>query len=614
MRIFSRFVSRPSNESIDSSVVSAPLSAFQPELALQLSEPAPDPKMQAAEEKDWDRLEELTQGCALHWLCQQGRTDDVRAYLPNCSALLVKEKQDNAHSTPLGYATEAKKPEIVALLEDELKKRQGGSGRLPFPVRQLVFEGGGAKGTAYVGVLQYLEEMKLLAGVEKIGGASAGAITAALLGIGCSVEELRHVLLTEDFGRFQDSPLFEVKEPQLLQKASTQLMSGASGSSSAAGNAFHFWQLNKEALGKVLKDAKEGYGVFRGQTFLDWLSAKFVEQRLPDDLTFEKLAAKVKEQKVVDGVSKRYRLIYLLGVNLSRGCREIFSHEHTPKMSIRDAVRISMSIPVAFQVPRELDHQIYVDGGLLDNYPIDLFDSEHRLNPETLGFRVDSTEEIDEFREGRQPPVKQIQGIKDFMVQLSTTLLKSQEHTHIHHRNRFRTVYIDCKDVGTMDFKLTDKQKHRLVRSGYEATRQHCKEVAAGGHPHRSPKLFTALSTQMELERNRLRRLYGPGGHAVRLVLDQKQYHLQLQLPLKYMKSVLEWLPQCYGVKLLENPLVGSEAGILTFKLTYPVWQRDAQNWITKYHKDRLAEYPLKLPGSSLETHTITSTTGMYLV
>lgn len=54
----------------------------------------------------------------------------------------------------------------------------------------LVFSGGGIKGLAYVGAIKALEEKNLFQKVKRFAGASAGAITAALLAIGMSPDEL----------------------------------------------------------------------------------------------------------------------------------------------------------------------------------------------------------------------------------------------------------------------------------------------------------------------------------------------------------------------------------------------------------------------------------------
>src|SRR5580698_462719 len=55
----------------------------------------------------------------------------------------------------------------------------------------LVFQGGGVKGIAYAGALQFLPDNYVVKG---FGGSSAGALVAALLAIGKRGDDLRDVL------------------------------------------------------------------------------------------------------------------------------------------------------------------------------------------------------------------------------------------------------------------------------------------------------------------------------------------------------------------------------------------------------------------------------------
>ncbi len=51
---------------------------------------------------------------------------------------------------------------------------------MAYPFRNLVFEGGGVKGSAYIGAIRALNEEGILPEIQRFGGTSAGAITALL--------------------------------------------------------------------------------------------------------------------------------------------------------------------------------------------------------------------------------------------------------------------------------------------------------------------------------------------------------------------------------------------------------------------------------------------------
>lgn len=54
---------------------------------------------------------------------------------------------------------------------------------MAYHFRNLVFEGGGVKGIAYVGAMEVLEEKGILKNITRVGGTSAGAINALLAGL-----------------------------------------------------------------------------------------------------------------------------------------------------------------------------------------------------------------------------------------------------------------------------------------------------------------------------------------------------------------------------------------------------------------------------------------------
>jgi NTE family protein len=156
-----------------------------------------------------------------------------------------------------------------------------------------------------------------------------------------------------------------------------------------------------------------------------------------------------------------------------------------------------MSIPLFFAAVRNFRADVYVDGGLLRNYPVKLFDrkkyltkskqakhglippyyeaankakpnssTEYVYNKETLGFKLDSEQEIAMFRDAAEPASAQVDDFFDYGLALVKTILNAQNNTHLHSDDWQRTVYIDSLGVGTTDFELSDKKKKELVHSG----------------------------------------------------------------------------------------------------------------------------------------------------
>lgn len=233
--------------------------------------------------------------------------------------------------------------------------------------------------------MQELESRGVLAGIERVGGTSAGAIQAALLAVGYSAQEIIDVV--------NATPVQRLNDGQFIFFGGTH---------------------------RLMKQ----YGWYRGDEFSRYLSELVARKTQRPDLTLGELHALAQAQP------GRFRDLYTTGTNLTRQCTQVFSYETHPAMRVADAVRISMSIPLYFRAvlldaddhvitgkPRPGQPvQVVVDGGLLANYPLHLFDQPRYLpaglppgtttNPETLGLRLDRDEQIalDTLATGRPWP------------------------------------------------------------------------------------------------------------------------------------------------------------------------------------------------------------------
>ncbi|NLN60115.1 MAG: patatin-like phospholipase family protein [Deltaproteobacteria bacterium] len=316
--------------------------------------------------------------------------------------------------------------------------------------RNLVFEGGGMKGIAYVGAMQVLDQRGHLAGICRVGGTSAGAINALLFALGYSIQEQHTILDSTDFKKFMDHSFGIVRD-----------------------------------INRVMKK----FGWNKGDYFENWIG-ELVEKKLGSKrTTFQDL----KDAKMPD--------LYVTGTNLSTGYVEVFSAERHPDMALTDALRISMSIPLFFAAVRHGKRKdVYVDGGVILNYPVKLFDREKYIdmisepqaarrveyynrenaefllkqpdrspyvyNRQTLGLRLDSSEEIGLFRYGEPVDGEKIVDFFDYAKALISSVMKVQENQHLHSDDWQRTLYINTLDIGTTDFNLSKEKKLALIREG----------------------------------------------------------------------------------------------------------------------------------------------------
>jgi NTE family protein len=317
---------------------------------------------------------------------------------------------------------------------------------MPNEFRNLVFEGGGVKGIAYAGALSELEKLKILHKIKRVSGTSAGAITAVLLSLGYSVDELSKIISNKNFNDFKDDSF---------------------------GVVFDIIRLIRK------------YGWHKGKNFSDWIGGLIEKKSGKKDLTFKELHHLREKNNFLE--------LYIAGTNLSNQSVEIYSHETEPDMEIRKAVRISMSIPLYFQaVSRK--NSIMADGGITLNYPINVFDFEKYLdsekngekvtynktpnyvfNHETLGFRLDSRDEILYNTMGWSNVPKKVDNILKYNLSLLSFILETANKKHLHKNDWNRTIFIDTLGVKATDFDLPKDKINALVESGRHGVLDHFK-------------------------------------------------------------------------------------------------------------------------------------------
>ena len=71
-------------------------------------------------------------------------------------------------------------------------------------INNLAFAGGGVKVIAYAGALKALKDKDCLKNIQKVVGASGGAIAAFSIALGYQPEEIEDILKKIDFNKFSD--------------------------------------------------------------------------------------------------------------------------------------------------------------------------------------------------------------------------------------------------------------------------------------------------------------------------------------------------------------------------------------------------------------------------
>jgi NTE family protein len=304
-------------------------------------------------------------------------------------------------------------------------------------VTDIVLEGGGVKGLALAGALQPFGDAGY--SFARVGGTSAGALVGAVLAAlqqrGEPVTRLVDVARTLDFRRFPDrgfpgrllGPLGFVADGLSLL-----LDDGA-----YEGNYLRSW------LGGVLGDL----GV-----------STFGDLRTDDPGDDGSIRSRYRLAVTTSDLSRR-RLVYLPWQYDEYGL-------DPDEQLVVDAVRASASIPYFFE-PVSLTGpggtSTLVDGALVSNYPISMFDREDGRPARwpTIGIRLSSLNQA--------PPaeVHPVEGAIPLGAALVQTAIEGCQAEHVLHPcNVARSVAVDTTEVSPVDFDIDPVRRDRLIEEG----------------------------------------------------------------------------------------------------------------------------------------------------
>lgn len=294
-----------------------------------------------------------------------------------------------------------------------------------------VFEGGGVRAIAFVGAVAAFEE----AGYrwQLLAGTSAGALVAALMAAGYRAAEMRSLLEQTDLTQFA------------VRQGIARLP--------LAGPVISF-------IGSL--------GVYSADGLEQWLAARLAERGVR---TFGDLVA---DEKATES-RFRYRL-HVVASDVTRRRLLLLPDDagqigQTPDtLPVALAVRMSASIPIYYTPVRvrprpESGEILIVDGGLLSNFPVWVFDVPGEPPWPTFGFRLVSSSE-DPALETAGPPTP-----IGYLNALLDTLLSAGVTRDLAAADRVRTVDIPTSGVRTTQFDLPADLRQKLYEAGYQAAR-----------------------------------------------------------------------------------------------------------------------------------------------
>lgn len=391
----------------------------------------------------------------------------------------------------------------------------------------LVFEGGGAKGMVFVGALQELARRGHTIG--RLLGTSAGAIIATYVAAGFGVDEMFAALREKDergmpvFQKFLGRPrpltareIANSATRMALQRLDIRFIPD-----------FLEDRLDQFILGMMSQDEMAHFfsfmergGWYSADAFLEWARSK-LDQPSPDGQT-----RKLSDHTFAEFHQKTGRELSLVAADTTAHSLLVLNHHTAPRLPVVWGMRMSMSLPLLWQevvwqpewgpyLNRSLDGHRIVDGGLLSNFPIELFLSNDPyvvslMGPKTsqsvLGLLIDEGLPVPGVDIKTNPPDDSGVSIADLppvirILNLVETATQAHDKLVIDAFDQF-VCRLPAKGFNTTEFDMTDDRREKLIAAGRAAMSNYFRSVEIQGM--KGPDI-----REMERAQNRADRIAG---------------------------------------------------------------------------------------------------------
>lgn len=351
----------------------------------------------------------------------------------------------------------------------------------------IVFEGGGAKGMVFVGALR-----EFVARGHEFGrllGTSAGAIMATFVAAGYTVEEMYAALGETDeagkpvFTTFMQRPApFDVQE---VEESTTNAALQMIDVTALPG--FMERRIDQLILGLMSRDPfvyffslLERGGWYSTDGFMTWLQTKLDQGR-----SFGR-PARLSRMNFQEFHKATGSELTLVAADTTGHSLLVLNHVTAPLCPVMWAVRMSMSLPLVWEpvswraewgpyLGQDLTNNLIVDGGLLSNFPIELFISRDPYvvtmmgkpsDNKVLGLLIDESLPVygaellsqEDFAEVGFTFPTQIRNLVDTATQAHDKMVISNYERLVCH--------LPAKGYGTTEFGMTAERREALIFSG----------------------------------------------------------------------------------------------------------------------------------------------------
>lgn len=260
----------------------------------------------------------------------------------------------------------------------------------------LVLAGGGMKGLGLLGAIKYLEEFGSIQNIEIYAGTSIGVIISVLIIIGYSAHDI-----------YKFTKLFDMSK----------------------------------SIDFNINNLFTKYTVSNCNNYEIILSELLKKKNISPKINLLELY-KLTKKKVIGTT-----------VCITTKQTEYISYENYPELDIITFMKMSSAVPFLFE-PVQYNNKLYIDGGLTDNFPLDLF--KDKLE-NVIGINI-----ISEYFN-----IKEIKDIIDYFLTIMGIFITNNIKCYKDDMYKNIVYNLNITNLHTFNFSMNNKDKKKMYMEGY---------------------------------------------------------------------------------------------------------------------------------------------------
>lgn len=279
------------------------------------------------------------------------------------------------------------------------------------PIKYLVLGGGGARGFATLGALNYLVKRGVIKQnhIRTYVGSSIGALIALLLNCGYSPKQLYDIGLSLEVNKLFDPDI---------------------------------------------KNFISHFGFDTGVKFVEKIKEILKKKSIDPNITFIRLYNLTKQKLIITATSLNRRQV------------KYFDYSKTPQYRVIDVIRASISIPFLFTTVKS-GNEHFVDGGMLDNYPLHLFKDVPVHEVLAIKFKQsrDHSSHFNVIHDIADAAMANIACLLEEIEYLRSLLCK-----HLYEKS---SIVIDTERYHALSLNIEKKDKQKMFKMGKKAVKRY---------------------------------------------------------------------------------------------------------------------------------------------